>query len=72
MTVYKYIGRTKTGAHAKGTIDAANKNAAITKLREKGINPRELTESKSILHMELSLGGAKVKNEDFVIERSNR
>lgn len=67
MTVYKYIGRTKTGAPAKGTIDAANKNAAITKLREKGINPRELTESKSILHMELSLGGAKVKNEDFVI-----
>lgn len=67
MTVYKYIGRTKTGAPAKGTIDAANKNVAITKLREKGINPRELTESKSILHMELSLGGAKVKNEDFVI-----
>lgn len=67
MTVYKYIGRTKAGAPAKGTIDAANKNVAITKLREKGINPRELTESKSILHMELSLGGAKVKNEDFVI-----
>lgn len=67
MTVFKYVGRTKTGAPAKGTIAADNKNAAIAKLREKGINPRELTESKSILHMELDLGGNLVKNQDFVI-----
>ncbi|MFY3792777.1 type II secretion system F family protein [Ureibacillus sp. MALMAid1270] len=67
MTVFKYVGRTKTGAPAKGTIDAANKNAAITKLREKGINPREITESNSILHMELNLGGNTIKNQDFVI-----
>ncbi|CAM5182884.1 Type IV pilus assembly protein PilC OS=Ureibacillus acetophenoni OX=614649 GN=SAMN05877842_10475 PE=3 SV=1 [Ureibacillus acetophenoni] len=67
MTVFKYVGRTKTGAPAKGTIDAANKNAAITKLREKGINPREIIESNSILHMELNLGGNTVKNQDFVI-----
>ena len=67
MTVFKYVGRTKTGAPAKGTIDAANKNAAITKLREKGINPREINESNSILHMELNLGGNTVKNQDFVV-----
>ncbi|MFJ8235058.1 type II secretion system F family protein [Ureibacillus sp. NPDC094379] len=66
MTVYKYVGRTKTGASKKGIIDAANKNAAITKLREKGINPRQIEESKSILHKDLNLGGT-VKNQDFVI-----
>ncbi|SOC38265.1 type II secretion system F family protein [Ureibacillus acetophenoni] len=67
MTVYKYVGRTKTGAPSKGTIDAANKNAAIAKLRERGINPREINESKSLLHMEINLGENKVKNQDFVI-----
>lgn len=66
MTVYKYVGRTKTGASKKGFIDAVNKNAAITKLREKGINPRQIEESKSILHKDLNFGGT-VKNQDFVI-----
>lgn len=66
MTVYKYVGRTKSGTVAKGTINALNKNAAITKLREQGINPRQIEESKSILHKELSIGSS-VKNEDFVI-----
>lgn len=55
------------GATQKGTIDAANKAAAISKLREKGINPREIEESKSLLHMEVSLGSKKVKTQDFVI-----
>ena len=50
----------------KGIVDATNKQAAITRLRAQGINPRELEESKSILHKELSIGG-KVKNQDFVI-----
>ncbi|MDM5333209.1 type II secretion system F family protein [Ureibacillus composti] len=66
MTVYKYVGRTKTGTSKKGIIDASNKNAAIIKLREKGINPRQIEESKSILHKDLNLG-SKVKNQDFVI-----
>ena len=66
MTVYKYIGRTKTGEAKKGTIYALNKNAAIAKLREQGINPREIDESKSVLHMDLNFGG-KVKSQDFVI-----
>jgi len=66
LTVYKYTGRTKTGAMKKGVIEAPNKNTAISKLRDRGINPRELAESKSILHREIELGG-KVKNQDFVI-----
>jgi type IV pilus assembly protein PilC len=66
MTVFKYSGRTKTGVVKKGTIDALNKNAAIAKLREQGINPREIEQSKSILHADLSLGG-KIKSQDFVI-----
>ncbi|WP_336046569.1 type II secretion system F family protein [Solibacillus ferritrahens] len=67
MTVFKYVGRTKMGVTQKGTIDATNKATAITKLREKGINPREIEESKSILHMDISLGSAKIKTQDFVI-----
>lgn len=67
MTVYKYIGRTNQGAQKKGIVDAANKQAAIAKLRAQGINPREVNESTSILHKDLNLGGAKVKNQDFVI-----
>ena len=55
------------GATQKGTIDAANKAAAISKLREKGVNPREIEESKSLLHMEVNLGSQKVKTQDFVI-----
>ncbi|WP_404427812.1 type II secretion system F family protein [Ureibacillus chungkukjangi] len=67
MTVYKYIGRTQQGAPTKGIVDAMNKQAAIAKLRAKGINPREVNESNSILHKELNIGAAKVKNQDFVI-----
>lgn len=66
MTVFKYQGRTKSGAVAKGTINAANKNAAISKLREQGINPRQVEESKSVLHKDMSFGG-KVKTQDFVV-----
>lgn len=67
MTVYRYIGRTNQGAQKKGIVDAANKQAAIAKLRAQGINPREVNESNSILHKELNLVGTKVKNQDFVI-----
>ena len=67
MTVYKYVGRTKAGMARKGIVDATNKNTAILKLREQGINPREIEESKSILHKDLSFGGGRVKSQDFVI-----
>ena len=66
MTVYKYVGRTKSGAPTKGIINANDKRTAIVKLREQGINPREVNESNSILHKDLTFGG-KVKNQDFVI-----
>jgi type IV pilus assembly protein PilC len=66
LTVFKYVGRTKLGVTANGTIDAVSKSAAIEKLREKGINPREVVESKSILHKDISFGG-KIKPQDFVI-----
>ena len=67
MTVYKYVGRTKMGVATKGTVDATNKNTAILKLREQGINPREIEESKSLLHRDLAIGGGGVKSQDFVI-----
>jgi len=67
VTVYKYIGRTKQGAQTKGIVDAENKQAAIAKLRSQGINPREVNESNSILHMDLNFSRGKIKNQDFVI-----
>jgi len=67
LTIYRYVGRTKTGQVIKGKIDATSKKAAIAKLREKGINPREVNQSSSILDKELNFGGGKVKNQDFVI-----
>ncbi|WP_107841575.1 type II secretion system F family protein [Metasolibacillus meyeri] len=66
MTVFKYTGRTTAGVTKKGTIEAASQSAAIAKLRERGINPREISESNSLMHMEINLGN-KVKNQDFVI-----
>lgn len=66
MTVYKYVGRTKKGEAKKGIIDATSKQAAIAKLREQGINPRQLEESKSLLHKDINIGN-RVKNQDFVI-----
>src|SRR5690625_2989871 len=66
MPVYKYSGRSNTGEMKKGTISAPTEKEAITKLRNQGINPREIEESKSILHKELSFT-QKIKNEDFVV-----
>lgn len=66
MTVYRYSGRSSKGSTEKGTIEAGTKQLAVKKLRDQGINPRQIEESKSILHKDLSLGSG-VKNEDFVI-----
>ncbi|MGE7921812.1 type II secretion system F family protein [Viridibacillus arvi] len=66
MTVYRYSGRSSKGSAEKGIIEAGSKQLAVKKLREQGINPRQIEESKSILHKDLSLGNG-VKNEDFVI-----
>ncbi|QNK89954.1 type II secretion system F family protein [Sporosarcina sp. resist] len=66
MTVFKYSGRAKDGSHKKGIIDAPNEGKAIEVLRAKGINPREIQPSKSILHKDIGMG-ATVKNQDFVI-----
>ncbi|KIL44566.1 type II secretion system F family protein [Jeotgalibacillus soli] len=66
MTIYKYIGRTAKGILKKGTVDAVSERHAILKLRDQGINPREVTESQSILHKEISIG-SPVKQQDFVM-----
>lgn len=66
MTVYRYSGRSSKGTAEKGIIEAGSKQLAVKKLRDQGINPRQIEESKSILHKDLSLGN-RVKNEDFVI-----
>jgi type II secretory pathway component PulF len=36
MPVFKYEGKTRTGAGQKGEIEAADQNAAITLLRRQG------------------------------------
>ena len=66
MTIFRYSGRTKTGAPKKGNIEAPNKKVAMEKLRAQGINARELQESNSILHKDIAFG-TKVKHQEFVI-----
>lgn len=67
MAVFKYSGRTRRGEAKKGIIQANNRNSAIAKLREQGINAREVVESKSILHKDIDFLSPKVKTVDFVI-----
>lgn len=68
MHVYKYVGRTSDGALRRGTIEGSSQSDAMNKLRDKGISPRELTETKpSIFNRDLAIGGNRVKSEDFVI-----
>jgi len=66
LTIFRYSGRTKTGAPKKGIIEAPNKKIAMEKLRAQGINARELQESNSILHKDIAFG-TKVKHQEFVI-----
>jgi len=66
LTIFRYSGRTKTGAPKKGIIEAPNKKVAMEKLRAQGINARELQESNSILHKDIAFG-TKVKHQEFVI-----
>lgn len=68
MQMFKYVGRTKRGIMKSGTIESTSRNQAILLLREKGISPREVTETKAtIFNKSLSLGGSTVKHEHFVI-----
>jgi type IV pilus assembly protein PilC len=66
LTIFRYSGRTKTGAPKKGIIEAPNKKVAMEKLRAQGVNARELQESNSILHKDIAFG-TKVKHQEFVI-----
>ncbi|WP_227396730.1 type II secretion system F family protein [Jeotgalibacillus aurantiacus] len=66
MTVYKYTGRTSKGVLKKGTIDSISEQDAKIKLREQGINAREIKPSNSILHKEIYLI-PPVSQKDFVL-----
>lgn len=68
MPVYKYVGRTMKGAVKRGTIEGDNRNQVIKQLREKGISPREVTETKAtIFNKNISLGGKNAKHQHFVV-----
>src|SRR5699024_8637200 len=68
MAIFKYVGRTAAGKLKRGTIDASSRREAINQLRNEGISPREVTETKpSIFNRDLNIGGSGVKAEDFVI-----
>lgn len=68
MAIYKYVGRTVSGKLKRGTIEGLSRQDAIQQLRDQGISPRELKETRpSIFNRDLSLGANRVKAEDFVI-----
>ncbi|WAA12842.1 type II secretion system F family protein [Fervidibacillus halotolerans] len=66
MATYKYVGRDKSGRMKRGTVSAVNKTEAAKKLRELGVSPREIFETKSVLQKEITIGNA-VKQQDFVL-----
>lgn len=68
MLFFKYVGRTRDGKLKRGTIEGRSKNEVLRKLRDQGISPREVVETKpSIFQRDINIGGNKVKTEDFVI-----
>src|SRR5699024_3143117 len=68
MAIFKYVGRTAAGKLKRGTIDASSRREAINQLRNEGISPREVTETKpSIFNRDLNPGGSGVKSKNFVI-----
>lgn len=68
MLVFKYTGRTRDGKVKRGTIEGSSRNDAIRKLRQEGISPREVEETKpSIFNRDIAIGGNRVKTEDFII-----
>lgn len=68
MLMFKYTGRKKDGSLAKGTMQGNSAHEIKQKLRDDGISPREIIETKAtIFNRDLSFGGGRVKNEHFVI-----
>lgn len=66
--MFKYVGRTSDGKTKKGTIEGKTRQDVLAKLREQGIRPRELTETKATaLNKDISIGGNSVKMDDFVV-----
>lgn len=66
--MFKYTGKSRDGKTKKGFIEADNRQEALKKLRDQGIRPRELQETKSTaLNKDISFGSSRVKTEDFVI-----
>ncbi len=66
LAIYKYVGRTKKGKLKRGTVTAVNKTQAINKLREMGISPRDIHETKRTLYKEITLGNP-VNQQEFVV-----
>ncbi|MFD2672560.1 type II secretion system F family protein [Marinicrinis sediminis] len=67
MPYFQYEAVTSSGKKTRGQIRAINKYAAISELREKGIQIRSVQESEaSLLQKEIFIGRA-VKLQDFVV-----
>lgn len=68
MPVYRYVGRTERGLLKRGTIESKSRNEAIRLLRERGIRPREVKETKTtIFNKNISFSSKRVKNQHFVV-----
>lgn len=66
--MYKYVGRTRAGTLAKGTMEGTSEQDVQRKLREKNISPREIIETKpTIFNRDIAIGSGRIKNEHFVI-----
>ena len=69
MKYFKYTGKTLKGSNKSGTIEAKTRQEAINKLREEGIRPRDIKETKGTIfnkNLDITIGNS-VSQEHFVI-----
>jgi type IV pilus assembly protein PilC len=67
MTVFRYIAREATGKTVSGTHDAANSSMVVRHLRERGLTPTRIEETKSRGAGRHRMRRGKIKLDDLVI-----
>lgn len=66
MIVFQYSGQNKSGKLVNGTVEAANRESAITAIIKQNIRPLSV-QQKNKKGLNISLGAGKVKTTDLVI-----
>lgn len=66
MSAFQYSAQSKEGSVVNGSVEAANREAAVAALLKQNLRPLSVSEKKKA-GLKLSIGGGKVKTTDLVI-----